>query len=173
MPTFPSFDRQFRSGDVALFESLTHDLAGQPCVAWRRGYLDSGHLHFGRLVPVLHPLPRQVDRTRGLWIVGLWGCDRRMTLPDGSVLDSLLGDNALVFEPLDSLVGDILTGCHLQSEDLSLLLEFGSGTSLELRPDPQLGADDEQWAIEMPDHSAIAGYGSRRWVLEPGLPEHE
>lgn len=161
------FDRSFAAMDLVRFKTFTAGIVGQPCVTWRTSYNLWGSLHFGILVPDQHPFPRQVHRTRGQWVVWLRDCERRLTLPDKTVHDSLLGGVDSISSQLGSLVGDTLTGLILEPADLSLRLDFASGTALELPPDPLLGSDAEQWAIQTSLSGWISVYGGRRWVYEP------
>ena len=166
IPDLPSFNRVFEAGDAALFRAASQGLRGLPCVAWRKSYMYSGHLHFGELVPSPVQRPLSVYRDRGTWIITLWDCERRLMLPDGTVYDSRQGEIELVASSLDTVVGDVLIRLEINPVDTTLRLEFQSGTLLELPPDPALGEDAEQWSIEDSTGRALVGYGAGRWALE-------
>jgi len=160
-----TFDKRFDERDREHFISLTAGLAGQPCVAWRKSYGRTGSIHFGKLIAEQNPLPKQVYRTRGPWVLDLQDCDRRLSLNPDEILDSRSDGDDAILDRMQELEGLTLKGLRL-SGDLSLSLRFVEGAMLELIIDPALTAKDEQWAMKLPSGMWILVYGEMRWTSE-------
>lgn len=164
-------DRELVHEDAALITELLRGIEGLHCAAWRKSYGRSGSLHFGALLPRNDIPEKAVHRDQGQWVISMWDCDRRVTVPDEGVVESLVnGDDALI-KQLPSLEQKKLESIEFHATSTSLVLTFEGGASLELQVDQQSDSQSEQWAVEMPDGRAIVMYGQRRWVLEPARPE--
>lgn len=155
---------------VPAFRDLIAGLAGQRCVAWRKGYGRTGSLHFGVLVERPHLPPKAVDRSSGEWIIDLDDSDRVLSCPGAQTLDSRRDGDDLVMASLQQLEGTTVREIVLDPSSLSLRLTMSDGHVLELLTDPELSADSEQWAIELPTGFALIVYGDQRWSLEHNRP---
>lgn len=164
-PMMP-IDRQFALGDHALLEQLIQGLVNQQCVAWRKSYGRTGSLHYGGLVR-RPPSPKKVvHQDEGVWIVGLWDCDRRLLALDGQVIDSReTGDDAFL-PRLGALEGTHLRSVEFDEQALCLQLKHSNGLVLQLLPDPVCSSQDEQWSVQLPTRVAVAVFGKRRWTVE-------
>jgi hypothetical protein len=162
--------RELADEDAALITELLRGVEGLVCAAWRKSYGRSGSLHFGALLPRNSVPEKAVHRSQGQWIISMWDCDRRVTVPHRGVVESVVnGDDALI-EQLPSLEQKKLERIEFDAKSTSLVLTFEGGASLELQVDQQSDSQSEQWAVEIPDGRAIIMYGQRRWVLEPARP---
>lgn len=140
------FDRRFTPADTVLFRGLVADIVGQPCVAWRRSYGRTGHLHFGSLVERPYKPPKAVHRSTGEWIINLDDADRVLECPGVDTLDSRSDGDDRVLAELKQLEGTTLREIVLDPSSLSLRISMSSGHVLQLLTDQQLTADNEQWA---------------------------
>ncbi len=156
--------REFRDDDRVQFNSAIEGLIGQRCVLCQKGYRRMVSLHFGRLVERLDPPPGAVGQKHGTWVIDLWDCDALLKMRDGQV-DSRIESEQSFHEKVSILTDDEITGIKVQM-DLSLSIQFGTGTLLELLVDPDGRADSEQWAIELPRRRAISAYGERYWSVQ-------
>ena len=130
-PTVP-LDRTFGADDEQLMARRIAGLAGQPCVAWRKGYAGSGSLHYGALVPQEANSYKFVDKTAGTWIVSVWDCGRRLTMSDGTVLDSReLGDDDMLTS-FAQLEGAFVQTIRFDAATLSLTIAHSN--DILLRP---------------------------------------
>jgi hypothetical protein len=153
------FDRHFAEGDEILFSRLVAGLRGQECIAWRKSYGDTGSLHFGELVPKRVTRPRTVHKDRGTWVLWLWACDHRLTLPSGERIDSEI-------ESVKEVVGSAVRDIRIDPGTLGLRLEFSNGVILELLTDLADTGDEEQWSLMLPGTRAVTAWAGRRWALQ-------
>jgi len=165
-----TFDRRFTATDAVLFRDLIAGIVGQLCVAWRKSYGRTGHLHFGALVERPHLPAKAVHRLTGEWIIDLADADRVLVRPGADTLDSRRDGDDRVLAELKQLEATTLREIVLDPSSLSLRISLSSGHVLELLTDHELSADDEQWAIQLPNGLALLVYGNQRWALEPNRP---
>lgn len=160
------FKRKIEPGDDRVFERLVTGVSGQECVAWRKSFGRTGHLHFGPLRPKKHAGVRQVHRDRGKWVLHLWNTHVRLLLPSGETLsDSGTGDDA-VLSRLSYLVGCRVSTLTFDSETLHLALTMSSGMVLELWPPDSAEPDDELWNLILPTDDELVLQADGTWSLE-------
>ena len=158
------FKRQFLTNDIEIFQQLTNGLVGEVCRVWRRSYGRTGSLHFGPL--------RSISSERfspyheeGTWILRLWDCDRRLSLPGESAIDNReTGDDAQ-FARFNELEGLTVDAFELDSETLDLSVRFAGGAELVLVVDERCQADGDQWTLNLPSRRVIVSWPRRRWGL--------
>lgn len=161
------FDNRLPTDEQAGYAGVAAGLVGQECTAWRKSYGATGSLHFGPLIPKAAPRPKSVYKDRGAWVLWLWACAEKLTLPNGERLDSRRDGEEAVLNRMQELVGSKVAGVRLDPETLSLTLKFTPGSILELVTDLDYEGDEEQWDLKLPNGKALTVWNKQRWTLEP------
>ncbi len=152
-------------GDRAIFARLSESLLGRECVAWRKSYGRTGHLHFGLMQPKPTVRETTVHRDEGEWVLYLLDCDRTLSADPGVSVSSRDNGDDVLLQQLPSLVGHKVREVSFGEESLELELRFDHGRRLRLSLDASCPGDSEQWLLV---HSGIEiiTFADGRWGVQ-------
>lgn len=157
--SFAAFEREFRAGDIALFQELTDGICGARLSRVRETYADGIVLDCGEIRLRDHKPKAAVVIDRGEYTITSWGCD--VTYLDATS-ERVFRKPAAILKRLKSLAGTFVSKLELEYSSLSLTVTFASGSELRFETD---FADPEidQWFITLATGASIGVAPTHKW----------
>jgi hypothetical protein len=130
--------------NYTLLSHVFEGLVGQSISEWRNGYGDSGSFHLGQ------PVPERSDaakRERGAWILTIWAASVSLVTSNSAAEESHHPPLALKELHLERFNGMRIAGASV-GVDGRATIAIGPSVHIEIVPDDQAAADNDQWTIE-------------------------